>query len=61
MKLIFIRFIHFVNGKETIGGFCFPAMSEDIIFTEQQLLKILKLNGYHVMRIIRTDDHGMVH
>jgi len=61
LTLTFIRFMHLVNGKERMGLFCFPVMSEDVSFTEQQLLKILKLNGYNATRIVHTDEHENVH
>ena len=61
LALTFIRFMHVVNGKENMGLFCFPVMSENVTFTEQQLLKILKLNGYQVTRIVHTDENEMVH
>ena len=61
LALTFVRFMHVVNGKEIMGMFCFPVMSADITFTEQQLLKILKLNGYQATRIVHTDENEMVH
>lgn len=61
MTLTFVRFMHWVEGKEIMGRFCFPVISEDVTFTEQQLLKILKLNGYQATRIVHTDENEMVH
>ena len=43
LTLTFVRLMHVVNGKEKMGLFCFPVMSEDVTFTEQQLLKNFKI------------------
>ena len=56
LSLTFVRFMHVVDGKEIIGMFWFPIANEKVMFTEQQLLKILKLNGYQATRIVHTDD-----
>ena len=50
-----------VDGKEIIGMFCFPVVKENVMFTEQQLIEILKLNGYQATRIVHTDEDAMVH
>ena len=47
----------FVNGKEVIGMFCFPVMSEHVTFTEQQLLKRFETES----RVVHTDEHENVH
>ena len=41
--------------------FCFPVENENVSFTEQQLIEILKLNGYKATRIVHTDEHENVH
>ena len=61
MSLTFVRFLHFVNGKEIMGIFCFPVESANVTFTEQQLLQILKLNGYQATRIVHTNENEMAH
>ena len=61
LTLTFVRFMHVVDGKEIMGMFCFPVENENVTFTEQQLLKILKLNGYQATRIVHTSEDVMVH
>lgn len=61
LTLTFVRFMHIVDGKETIGLFCFPVETENVTFTEQQLFKVLKLNGYNATRIIHTNENEMAH
>ncbi len=43
LTLTFVRFMYVINDKEKMGLFCFPVMSEDVMFTEQQLLKNFKI------------------
>ena len=61
LTLTFVRFMHVVDGKEIMGMFCFPVANENVTFTEQQLLKILKLNGYQATRIVHTNENEMAH
>ena len=61
MVVSFIRFIHVVNDKEVVGTFCFPVEREETVFSERQLLQVLKLNGYDVIRIMHTDEEETVH
>ena len=61
LTLTFVRFMHVVDGKEIMGMFCFPVATENVTFTEQQLLKILKLNGYQATRIVHTNENEMAH
>jgi len=61
MSLTFVRFMYWVEGKEVIGVFCFPVENANVTFTEQQLLTILKLNGYEATRIVHTSESESVH
>ena len=61
LTLTFVRFMHVVDDKEIMGIFCFPVATENATFTEQQLLKILKLNGYQATRIVHTNENEMAH
>lgn len=61
LTLTFVRFMHVVDGKEIMGMFCFPVATENVTFTEQQLFKVLKLNGYNATRIIHTNENEMAH
>ena len=61
MIVTFVRFIHVLNDKEVVGTFCFPVEREETVFSERQLLEVLKLNDYNVIRIIHTDGKESVH
>jgi len=61
LTLMFVWFMHVVNGKETIGLFCFLIEPENVTFTEEQLFEILKMNGYNVTRIVHTNEDEIAH